>query len=171
MAARRGKFMGVACRNMGSLCVIDVLAYLPHLEIAVALVNVGHSEVVDIFKYETTTLSWRCTQQEYDAFVASQRKSVNTFGIGLQIRLRDDEYEKFPVAIDEILAKENISRGYARFLQAALEAIERYRDKHFPQGVNTPAKRGYRRKPSLPDPFSDRHGIHIFLEPISERWD
>lgn len=52
--------MGVACRNMGSLCVIDVLAYLPHLEIAVALVNVGHSEVVDIFKYETTTLSWRC---------------------------------------------------------------------------------------------------------------
>ncbi|HID4710059.1 TPA: hypothetical protein ACXD90_002259 [Escherichia coli] len=171
MAARRGKFMGVERRNMGSLVVIDVLAYIPNHDIAVALVSVGHSEVVDIFKYETTALSWRCTQQEYDAFAARQRKSVNTFGIGLQICLRDDEYEKFPVAIDEILAKENISLGDARFHQAALEAIERYRDKHFPQGVNTPAKRGYRRKPSPPDPFSARHGIHIFLESISERWD
>lgn len=155
--------MGVECRNMGMLSVIDILTYHPGLEVAAALVSVTHSEITDIFKGEYTTISWRCTQREFDTFAAGYRSPGR-----LQVGLRDDEYAKFPVAVNELLAGEKITRGEANFLQAAVDAIERYRDKHFPQGVNTQAKRGYRRKPSPPDPFNNPHGICIHIELTEE---
>ncbi|MEB7738485.1 hypothetical protein NGB58_04220 [Escherichia coli] len=137
----RKRYFGVKFRNMAAAFLEDEPTWDSRTGVATAHVTLRHSEIIDSNYSEYVAVSWECSERE---------ARDPTLQRGVIACLRDGDFGPFPPIHDALVESGGMSPGLANFHHAIAMALENYTRKHFPQGLDTPAVRGYRRKPRKP---------------------